>query len=246
MFTDPYGNAQTFGCLANEGNGKSLSAGTLIIRLAKGKMKGLEAKRGNSPTLTQERLRQCQGEVRKGEFSNVFIWILAYRNSVCVSSLLEGLSGNADTWKLLCGLVSVGHVLDVDTWQGLGTSLLQGRMLLGRHCIYGRQIQWAPVWGSSSCLCKKSTREAHLTWRPKRCTTAPTKWVSWWLSSKMLWPAGFPRLHRSLLWSGSPKAEPPGVSAQLCLRTGLQQSSNPAFAVSHGKQVPTLLAFVLQ
>lgn len=73
MFTDPYGNAQTFGCLANEGNGKSLSAGTLIIRLAKGQMKGLEAKRGNSPTLTQERLRQCQGEVRKGEFSNVFI-----------------------------------------------------------------------------------------------------------------------------------------------------------------------------
>lgn len=78
-------------------------------------------------------------------------------------SLLEALSGNADTWKLLCGLVSVGHALDVDTWQGLGTSLLQGRMLLGRHCIYGTQIQRAPVWGSSSCLCKKSAREAHLT-----------------------------------------------------------------------------------
>lgn len=82
------------------------------------------------------------------------------QNSGC---LLEGLSGNAGTWKLLCGLVSLGHVLDVDTWQGRGTSLLQGKMLLGRHCIHGRQIQCAPVWGRSSCSCKKSAREAHLT-----------------------------------------------------------------------------------
>lgn len=73
--------------------------------------------------------------------------------------LLEGLSRNADTWKLLCGLVSVGHVLDVDTWQGLGTSLLQGRMFLGRRCTYGRQIQCE----AAAPVCAKNQREAHLT-----------------------------------------------------------------------------------
>lgn len=103
-----------------------------------------------------------------------------------------------------------------------------------------------PVWGSSSCLCKKSAREAHLTrgGKAKEMCHSTYKIGFWWLSSKMLWPAGFPRLDH--LWPGYPKSELPGVSAQLCLRTYPQQSSNPAFAVSHGKQVPTLLAFVLQ
>lgn len=96
MFTDPYGNVQTWR------KWKSLSAGTLIIRLAKGKIKGLEAKRGNSPTLTQERLRWCQEEVHKGEFSSVFIWILAYL-AVCVSSWIR-----AACWKDSVGMLTHG------------------------------------------------------------------------------------------------------------------------------------------
>lgn len=46
-----------------------------------------------------------------------------------------------------------------DTWQGLGTSLLQGRILLGRHCIYERLESSLLQCEAAAPVCAKNQQE---------------------------------------------------------------------------------------
>lgn len=121
-------------------------------------------------------------------------------NSDCLD---EGLSGRTHTWKLLRDLVSMGHVLSVWYLAEPRNVSPPGQDIAGQTVhLQETRVQSAPVWGGNSCLHKKSFH----TWRWDQrcaCATAPTKCVSWWPSSKMLWLAGFARLHHSWLWPGA-------------------------------------------
>lgn len=151
----------------------------------------------------------------------LFIWILAYHSSLCVKNWTRTAcrkdAVGVPTHANCCVALSPWDTFSVsDTWQGLGTSLLQGRILLGRHWIYERLESSLLQCEAAAPVCAKNQQE-RLIWdvegRPKRYAraTAPTKCVSWWLNSKMLWPAGFTRLHHLRLWAGSPRGEPPRV-----------------------------------
>lgn len=87
VVTDPYGNLQSVGCLASEGNGKpSLSARTFIIRLAGVEIKALGANIGIIPTDPGKAKVVLRGGTLRYALPMLFVGILAYHNSVCVNS----------------------------------------------------------------------------------------------------------------------------------------------------------------
>lgn len=185
----------------------------------------------------------------------LFIWILAYPNCLCVNIWIRTAcrkdSVGVPTHGSCCVALSPWDTFLVfDTWQGLGT-LLQGRILLGRHCIYERPESSLLQCKAAAPVCAKNQRERliwHVEVRPKRyaCATAPTKCVPGGWIAKCFGQQDLRGCTIRDCGLGLQEENLLGSQAQLCLRTSSYHSFNPAFAASHGKQVPTLLAFVFQ
>lgn len=149
----------------------------------------------------------------------LFIWIWAYRNSLYVNSWIRTAcrkdSVGVPTHGSCCVALSPWDTsLVFDTWQG--TSLLQVRILLGRHWIYERPESSLLHCKAAAPVCAKNQQERliwHVEVRPKRYAraTAPTKCVPDGWVAKCFGQLDLQgRTIRD--WPGSPRGEPPGVS----------------------------------